>query len=298
MRSPKPRRRNSLSGKTFRSPTDRWPRSFSVERRKPAKHKHKSSPRRSVPGPSPAAVDKAIAAKITTALAPLAAVSFEASDSPGTKNGVQAVDYKTAPIPEPGTPDDPGSTAGSKGPSAADMRKVLEKLPRGTSDDILEVRSPEDLQNLKRWMTQDGVDGYNRYRDPAKGSWKDLPDGSKVGERNAAKSTGTNSLDIDLQGPDGTEHWKVHINPETGGVPDLPAEPPPAEPPPAESAPGEGAGRAPVGPESPAGGFGGGGPLAGPIGPQPIHLPGSIRHPFPILGEDDPMESPHDFEGH
>lgn len=27
----------------------------------------------------------------------------------------------------------------------------------------------------------------------------------------------------------------------------------------------------------------------------PVHLPGSVRHPFPILGEDDPIESPRDF---
>jgi len=41
-----------------------------------------------------------------------------------------------------------------------------------------------------------------------------------------------------------------------------------------------------------------GGPAAQPFGPQPIHPPGSIHHPFPVLGEDDPMENPRDFEGH
>ena len=104
------------------------------------------------------------------------------------------------------------------GPNAADMKGVLDKLPQGSKPNIREVRRPEDLEALKRWMTQGGVDGQNRYGDPGRGAWKVLPDGSEVGERYAAKSTGTNSLDIDLKSADGTEHWKVHINPKTGFV--------------------------------------------------------------------------------
>ena len=167
------------------------------------------------------------------------------------------------------------------------MRKVIEKLPKGSSDSIREVRTPEDLQNLKRWLTEHGVDGYNRYRDPGKGSWTDLPDGSKVGERNAAGSTGQNALDIDLSGPNGTEYWKVHINPKTGGVPDIPAgEAIPAEPAPLRPAPAE---------PAPVEGFEVGGPAGIPAGPHFVHPPGSIDHGIPIIGEDDPGEDMRDF---
>jgi hypothetical protein len=142
----------------------------------------------------------------------------------------------------PGKPPPP-----PKGPDAADIRKVIEKLPKGKSDDIREVHTKQDLENLKRWMTQNGIDGENRYGDPAKGSWTDLPDGSKVGERYAARSTGQNVLDIDLKNPKGNEDWKVHINQKNGGVPEIPASQPapgkasPAEVAPAEQAPTEAA---------------------------------------------------------
>ena len=169
------------------------------------------------------------------------------------------------------------------------MRKVIEKLPEGTSDDIREVRTPQDLQDLKRWMTEHGVDGTNRYREAGKGEWKVLPDGSEVGERYAAQSTGQNSLDIDLKGPDGTnEHWKIHINPKTGGVPDIPAvEPAPVEVAPAEPAPAESA---------PVKDFEGGGPAGIPVAPHFVHPPGTIDHGIPIIGEDDPGEDARDFK--
>jgi hypothetical protein len=153
-------------------------------------------------------VDAQVASRITAAVA---GVGSTFPQTPPTNGQVRAVDnrtFKQAP-PSP------------KGPSPADIRKVIEKLPEGSRDDIREVRSPEDLQTLKRWMTQHGVDGENRYGDPGKGSWTDLPDGSKVGERHTAQSTGQNALDIDLTNPQGTENWKVHINPKTGGVPDI-----------------------------------------------------------------------------
>ncbi|WP_418002336.1 hypothetical protein ACNO8X_19515 [Mycobacterium sp. PDNC021] len=259
-----------------------------------------------------AAIDKEVAGKITGALAPLGEVTFtETVEHPVHKDhdgAAQAVDYhrfKESPPPPPG-------------PNAADIRNVLEQLPKGSTDDIREVRSPEDLQKLQKWMTQDGTDGFNRYRDPAKGAWKDLPDGSKVGERFAANSTGKSALDIDLQSPDGAEHWKVHINPQTGGEPNIPAprtapvEPPKApqaepqapKPAPPQAGPAEPRPAPPVepgpaarpGPAVPIEGWGG--PSAQPFGPQPVHPPGTINHPFPILGEDNPGENPRDFEGH
>ncbi|WP_078321108.1 hypothetical protein [Mycobacterium sp. D16R24] len=208
---------------------------------------------------------------------------------------VQAAGYgikQDVPPPTPAVP---------AGPNAADMKGVLDKLPQGSQPHIREVRTPEDLQTLKRWMTQSGVEGQNRYGDPGRGTWKVLPDGSEVGERYAAKSTGTNSLDIDLKSANGAEHWKVHINPKTGGVPEIPApKAPPIEPQAPKAAPAEpNSPRAPVTERAPEIGVRGwGGPSAEPFGPQPVHPPGSIHHHFPILGVDDPEENPRDFEGH
>ena len=224
--------------------------------------------------------DAQVASSVTAAVS---GVGDKFPKTPPSNGQIRAVDnhtFKRSPGQPPPTP----PTA----PSAGDIRKVLEKLPEGTSDDIRLVRTPQDLQNLKHWMTEHGVDGYNRYGDPAKGSWTDLPDGSKVGERLTAKSTGQNSLDISLKGPDGTESWKVHINPQEGGVPGLPAaEPVPAEasaprPAPVESAPIEG--------------FEGGGPSGIPLGPHFVHAPGTIDHGIPIIGEDDPGEDMRDFK--
>jgi hypothetical protein len=223
-------------------------------------------------------LDAQVAGKITAAVA---GVGNTFPATPPTNGHVHAVDshtFKQAPTPPPPP----------KGPSAADMRKVLEKLPKGTKPWIKEVRTPEDLQNLKKWMTQDSVDGYNRYEDPAKGAWKRLPDGSEVGERYSADSTGKNALEIDLKGSDGTtQHWKIHMNPKTGGVPDIPAvEPAPVEAAPAEPAPTK---------SGPVEGFEAGGPAGIPAAPHFVHPPGSIDHGIPIIGEDDPGESPRDF---
>jgi hypothetical protein len=224
--------------------------------------------------------DAQVAGRVTAAVA---GVGSTFPQTPPANNHVHAVDNRTFKQ----SPDKPPPPS-PKGPSAGDMRKVFEQLPKGTSDDIRLVRTPQDLQNLKQWMTQHGVDGYNRYQNPAKGSWTDLPDGSKVGERLTAKSTGQNSLDISLQGPNGTERWKVHINPEEGGVPDIPAtEPAPAAPAPPRPAPAESA---------PVEGFEGGGPAGIPVVPHFVHPPGSIDHGIPILGEDDPGEDMRDFK--
>jgi hypothetical protein len=177
--------------------------------------------------------DQHVGARVTQAVERLGNLAFEEHDLPGTNasqehehNGVQLVDFvtpKQSPIPEPGVPDNPGG-AGS-GPSAADIRTVLEKLPQGDRPWIREVRTPEDLQRLWKWMEQNGIENPSRYGDPSKGVWMDLPDGSGVGQRSSAGSTKAPALDVNLNGND---HWKVHINPQTGGIPEIPAAPRPA----------------------------------------------------------------------
>jgi hypothetical protein len=220
-------------------------------------------------------LDAQVASRVTAAVA---GVGSTFPQTPPTNGQIRAVDnrpFKQAPTPPPPSP---------KGPSVADMREVLEKLPKGTKPYIKEVRTPEDLQNLKRWMTEHGTDMQSRYPEPDMGHWKRLPDGSEVGERYSADSTGRNALEIDLKNPDGTtQHWKIHINPKTGGVPDIPAvEPAPAETEPAERGPVEG--------------FEGGGPAGIPVAPHFVHPPGTIDHGIPIIGEDDPGEDTRDFK--
>jgi hypothetical protein len=146
---------------------------------------------------------------------------------------VQAVDrtWKNDPAPTPGP-------RPNTGPSADNIRRVLDTLPQGDKPWIREVRSAEDLQNLWNWMKQNGVANPNRYPDPQKGDWMDLPDGTGVGQRHAANSTDKPALDIRLPGPNG--YVKVHINPQRGGVPEMPAAPrpaPPKAPPPVEPPP-------------------------------------------------------------
>lgn len=125
-------------------------------------------------------------------------------------------------------------------------------------------------------MTQHGVDAPNRYGDSAKGSWNDLPDGTSIGRRLAADSTGKPALDINIPGENGG-YTKVHINPTRGGVPEITAEVRPA---PIEAVP-------PVGGPPKIGEM----PILGgpgtPIGPTFVGPPHSLRHP-PIIG--DPWE--------
>jgi hypothetical protein len=223
--------------------------------------------------------DAQVASRVTAAVA---GVGTTFPQTPPTNGQVRAVDnhtFKQAPTPPPPSP---------KGPSADDMRKVIEKLPKGKKPLIKVVRTPEDLERLKQWMTEHGTDVQSRYTEPGKGQWQRLPDGTEVGERYSADSTGKTALDIDLKGPDGTtQHWKIHINPKTGGVPEIPAiEPAPAEAAPVETAPAESA---------PVEGFEGAGPAGIPAAPHFVHPPGSIDHGIPIIGEDDPGESPRDF---
>jgi hypothetical protein len=225
-------------------------------------------------------VDAQVAGKITAAVAGVGATFPQ---TPSANGHVRAVDnhtFKQGPDkPPPPSP---------KGPNAAGMRKVIEQLPKGSRDAYREVKSPGDLQKLNEWMTQEGVDGYNRYQNPSKGAWKRLPDGSEIGERYSADSTGQKALEVDLKGPDGkAEHWKIHINPDRGGVPEISAvEPVPAEPGPTEIAPAE---------PAPVEGLEGGGPVGIPAAPHFVRPPGSVDHGIPIIGEDDPGEDERDF---
>jgi len=81
--------------------------------------------------------DRHVGARVTEAVGCVGDLTSEEHDEPGTtgteehaSNGVQLVDFATPkqwPIPEPGVPDDPVSAG--RGPSAAGIRSVLEKLP-------------------------------------------------------------------------------------------------------------------------------------------------------------------------
>jgi hypothetical protein len=188
------------------------------------------------------------------------------------------------------------------GPSADDIRRVLEKLPQGTNPRIREVRSSEELERLWEWLGQGGVERPRAYEpDSSKGVWKDLPGGGGVGRRNTAKSTEDSAIDINIPGDKG--NWKVHINPR-GGVPDIPEparpvplkavapdrapvasppEPAPGPPEPAEAPPVRGV------PELP---FGGGLTAHSPAtGPHPVYGPHHHSVEPPVLG-DEPDEVP------
>lgn len=174
-------------------------------------------------------VDQHAGTRIVETVERLNKLAFEEHDgtpSPETEHGrggFQLVNFfepRQAPIPQPSVPDDP--VGRGSGPSAADIRVVLEKLPTGNRPWIREVRTPEDLQRLWKWMEQNGIENPGRYGDPSRGIWKDLSDGSGVGQRFSAGSTKAPALDISLNG---TDHWKVHINPQTGGTPEVPATP-------------------------------------------------------------------------
>jgi hypothetical protein len=225
-------------------------------------------------------VDAQVATRITAAVAGIGSTFPQA---PSTNGQVHAVDnhtFKQGPDKPPPAP---------KGPKADDIRKVLEKLGKGSRSKYKTVRSPEDLEHLKQWMTEHGVDMDTHYPEPDHGKWERLPDGTEVGERVSADSTGKNVLDIDLKDPNGgTEHWKIHINPKTGAVPEIPAvEPAPGEAAPAEPSPAK---------PGPVEGFEGGGPAGIPTDPHFVHPPGTIHHGAPILGVDDPGEDARDFE--
>jgi len=250
--------------------------------------------------------DKQTADRIHGALSPLNGVTFPGHEGDGKHDAtMQAVDFgfkRDVPKPPPPPP---------AGPNRQDIAKVLDQLPSDSRPNIKVVRSQADIDRLWQWMKQNGVENPGRYGG-TNGVSVDLPDGTSVGERAAARSTGQSALDVNVPG---RGYIKVHINPEKGAEPNIPAPkapveapkvaepqaPRPAPPPVAEAGPA--AKPAPVAEPAPAvkptPGIGGwGGPSAEPMGPQPVHPPGSINHHFPILGDDNPNENPRDFEGH
>ncbi|WP_373145966.1 hypothetical protein [Mycobacterium marinum] len=243
------------------------------------------------------ATDTRVAGQITTATADLnTAATFDnhplTPPPPApTAPTIHAVDHHNIKqAPAPGTPDDPIGTP--QPPGAADIRRILDGLPDGNKPSIKEVRSPEDLQRLWEWAKQNGTEMPDGYQDSGKGTRYRLPDGTTIGQRPIAGSSGRPALDITLPGEGYT---KVHVNPR-GGVPEIPAipgqpapapaaprvppppviKPVPAEPPPIEGAP-RGIGGAPM-----------------PIGPTLVPPPHSIDH-LPVLGEDD-LAAPWEFE--
>jgi hypothetical protein len=241
------------------------------------------------------AADQELAREITAATDDIDNLTFfeRPAATDDKHNAAQPVDqhWKQEPTPTP----KPGS---ANGPSADDIRRVLENLPEGSDPQIKEVRSPEELERLWEWMTRNGVNNPNLYGDTAKGEWKGLPDGTRVGRREAADSTKKPALDISFPGEDG--YTKVHINPR-GGVPDIPkrARPAPTEMPepsrrPAEARPAvpkpaqapplpDGIPKLPLGPgltaHSPA------------TGPHPVYGPEHHSIQPPLLG-DEPDEVP------
>jgi len=224
--------------------------------------------------------DNTVAATISAATAPLSGPHFveaaiDARPPHNTNGSIQAVDFKEGPpIPDPGLPGD--SVGNGGGPTATDIKGVIDKLPEGNKPWIREVRTPQDLENLWKWMRQNGMDVPNGYGDPTKGSVVTLPDGTRVGQRVAAGSNGQPVLDIKLPGENGDV--KVHVNPR-GGIPEIP----PAVRPPAVEAPTRGT--APV--EAPpvrGGGFGGGVIPDGTL-PRPVHLPEAGDPDLPVIGD-------------
>jgi hypothetical protein len=118
--------------------------------------------------------DQHVGARVTQAVGHLGNLAFDEHDGPGAhatgdeeRDEVRLVNFfepRQSPIPEPGVPDDP--VGRGSGPSATDIRSVLEKLPQGDRPWIREVRTPEDLQRLWKWMEQNGIENPTRYGDP------------------------------------------------------------------------------------------------------------------------------------
>jgi hypothetical protein len=253
--------------------------------------------------------DSLVGERLQAKAAELEGIRFDGEDDDGQGGHVQLVDNKIKLDPPPSPLPPP------PGPNGEDIAKVLDQLPSDSRPNIKVVRSQADLERLWEWMKQNGVENPGRYGG-TNGVSIDLPDGTSVGQRTAANSTGKPALDVNVPG---RGYIKVHINPDKGAEPKIPAPKAPVEAPKAPQAePGHAPKPAPAqtGPAEPGRSAppveapkaspvelgpairGWGGPSAEPFGPQLVHPPGSIHHPFPILGEDDPAENPRDFEGH
>jgi hypothetical protein len=216
------------------------------------------------------------------------ASGVSAAGNAPAKPSIQAVDFKQGPpIPNPGAPDDPVKSGG--GPTGTDIAGVTENLPHGTQPNIKLVQTQQQLEQLYKWASQNGTAVPDPYG-PNPGTAYVLPDGTRVGMRAAAGSTGLPALDVNYPG----KGWeKIHINPTEGAAPQipgarlgpLPEAPPVRAPVPAEAPPIEGPPK------------GGGVPMVGgpgtPVGPTLVPPPHSIHH-LPVLGEDD-TEAPWEY---
>jgi len=99
----------------------------------------------------------------------------------------------------------------AKGPSASQpstqgsIEGTVDQLPKGHSPGVRTVGSDQELGDLYGRLSEGGtpvdVPGY-------KGSWVELPDGTRVGLRDVSKSGGRT---IDIRYPDGTT-GKVHVS--------------------------------------------------------------------------------------
>jgi hypothetical protein len=164
------------------------------------------------------AVDAEVGSSVMSSIEFLRGADFERA--PLEKPVIQAVDYAPmpeSPIPDPGLPGDP--VGRGAGPTGAEIWSVIKKLPQGDKPWIREVRSPQDLQRLWDWMKQQGTERKNPYKGMGKGVEFDLADGSRIGQRFAAGSTGKPVLDTRISGQ---EQIKIHIHPR-GGVAEIPA---------------------------------------------------------------------------
>ncbi len=240
------------------------------------------------------ATDSGVGTKLTATAGDVGSLTFDEKpinyDGKRTRAGadprngtIQLVDWKQAPTPTP-----------SPVHTGQDARDAIKNLPKGTQPSIKEIHSEQDLRNFWNWLTQGAQE---RTSSGYPGTQRVLPDGTIVGMRDQAGSTGKPAIDISF--PDDT-NAKVHVNTDRGGVPDIPvnAEPPkgaepgpraPVESPPVESPPVE---RAPV--EAPA-------PRPAPVAPEhfvpmgpldPNSFPHFVppphsHHAPPILGKDD-----------
>jgi hypothetical protein len=219
------------------------------------------------------AVDAEVGRSVTSSIESLRGADFE--KAPLEKPAIQAVDYAPmpeSPIPDPGLPGDP--VGRGAGPTGAQVWSVIDKLPRGNKPWIREVRTPQDLQRLWNWMKQDGTERKNPYKGLGKGVEFDLADGSRIGQRFVAGSTGKPVLDTRISGQ---EQIKIHINPR-GGVAEIPATTRPAVEPP----------RAPLPKELPT--IRGGGMFGGvlPDGVMPHFIEPPATKESPVIGDGKP----------